>query len=111
MNVLTSDSLSIGYNSKSNQKIVLKDLTLSLSEKSLICLIGINGSGKSTLLRTLAKFQPSLEWEVKINNTDINDLSPKDLAKNIAVVLTHNEITGKMTVGEVIAMGRYPYTN
>ncbi len=36
------------------QKEVLKDLSLTVSNKSIVGLVGINGAGKSTLLRSIA---------------------------------------------------------
>jgi iron complex transport system ATP-binding protein len=73
-------------------------------------MLGPNGAGKSTLLRTLAAFQPALEGEVLINSRPLSKYSSKELAKLISVVLTDNSGIKNMTVWEVVAMGRSPYT-
>jgi len=110
--VLTCKNLSIGYrNQKSAVKEVSKDLNLSLNRRELVCLIGPNGSGKSTLIRTLTGIQPSLQGDVWLQGKKIDEFSPEEKARTLSVVLTTPVQTGYMTAFDIVALGRFPYTN
>lgn len=110
--VLTCTNLSIGYrNQKSIVKEVSKELNLHLRKGELVCLIGPNGSGKSTLIRTLAGIQPPLSGDVLLHEKRINDISPEDRAKFFSVVLTTPVQAGYLTAFDIVALGRFPYTN
>ena len=76
-----------------------------------MAIIGVNGVGKSTLLRTLGKVQPKLSGEVMVNGQSLENLKPSRLASEISVVLTEHIASKNMTVHELIALGRSPYTN
>ncbi|MCA0931507.1 ABC transporter ATP-binding protein [Lutimonas saemankumensis] len=109
--VLKTIELSIGYNSRKNEKLISTNLDLTLNKGELICLIGKNGIGKSTLIRTLSKMQPRLSGEILLNNINIDTYSRIELAKNIGLVLTEKIPASNLTVYELIALGRQPYTN
>ena len=74
-------------------------------------IVGINGAGKSTLLRTLGKVQPKLSGEVFLNGKNIEDYNAMALAAEISLVLTEPIASKNMTVEELVALGRQPYTN
>ncbi len=109
--ILKTINLSIGYKTKKHQIIVAKELNLSLHKGELVCLLGKNGIGKSTLLRTLTKVQPKLSGDIYLNNTIIEKTSTNDLAQSISLVLTEKIPPSNLTVYELIALGRQPYTN
>ena len=110
-NILTSTNLSIGYKSKSKENIIAKNINLKLEAGKLIALIGENGIGKSTLLRTLSGLKKPLSGAVHLNNKNLKEFSPVDLAQNLSLVLTEKLPTSNLTVFELIALGRQPYTN
>lgn len=103
-------NLTTGYKLKKHTKVISRGLNASLKEGQLTCMLGPNGAGKSTLLRALAAFIPSLEGEILINHRPLSKYSSKELAQLISVVLTDNSGIKNMTVWEVVAMGRSPYT-
>lgn len=109
--VLSTNNLSIGYSSKKKDFEVAGKINLKLNKGQLVCLIGRNGIGKSTLLRTLSKMQPSLNGEIFLNNQSIDSFSRNELAKIISLVLTERIPASNLTVYELIALGRQPYTN
>ena len=74
-------------------------------------LIGANGVGKSTLLRTLTNVQKGLKGRVFINEKDIKNYNPLDLAKVMSLVLTEQITSKNLSVFELVALGRQPYTN
>ena len=83
------------------------DLSFSLYEGEMVCMLGPNGCGKSTLLRTLAGLQPALAGESKVESRK----SKVESQKAIALVLTERLSLENTTVHDVVAMGRYPYTS
>ena len=97
---ISTSNLQIGYSDQHSVVSVQTDLTFSLYEGEMVCMLGPNGCGKSTLLRTLAGLQPALGGE--FTHCD---------AKNIALVLTERLSMENTTVHDVVAMGRYPYTS
>lgn len=127
--MITLSNVTIGYPTK----IVAHDINATLNSGELTCLLGPNGAGKSTLLKTLAGFLPALSGEIAFtedmvhsdsripsnprnsNNPStsprlLSAVSPNEKARLIAVVLTsHGDLTN-MTVRELVAMGRSPYT-
>ena len=66
--------------------------------------------GKSTLLRTLSAFQPKLDGEVLIKGKEITTFNDKELSRLIGVVLTEKPDIKNMSVRELVALGRSPYT-
>ena len=77
----------------------------------MIALIGANGIGKSTLLRTLTGIQKPLSGDVILKDKNLNDFSPLALAKEMSLVLTDKLPPSNLTVFELVALGRQPYTN
>lgn len=104
-------NLSIGYTSKKEVNTIASNLNIDLNEGNLVCLLGKNGIGKSTLLRTLTKVQPSLEGEIFINSTKLETFNFTNFAKIVSLVLTERLPDSSLTVFELVALGRQPYTN
>ena len=110
-------NLSIGYRTKNNTRIVAEGINATIRSGELTCLLGANGVGKSTLLRTLSAFQPKLGGEIVIRSRESADksqeieaFSDKELSRVIGVVLTEKPDIRNMTVRELVALGRSPYT-
>ena len=100
---ISTNKLAIGY----GEAVVQSDLSFSLYEGEMVCMLGPNGCGKSTLLRTLAGLQPALAGESKVESRK----SKVESQKAIALVLTERLSLENTTVHDVVAMGRYPYTS
>ena len=103
--------LTIGYNRGNYQLKILQNLNAVLHKGELVCLVGENGVGKSTLLRTISGVQQPLSGEVFIAHRSLRDISSMELAKTISLVLTDRIYAGNLSVKELVALGRYPYTN
>lgn len=110
-NLLSTSNLSIGYQSKKGKITIAENLNLNLENGKLISLVGANGIGKSTLLRTLTGIQKPLAGTVTLNHKDIFHYDPLELAQNLSLVLTEKLPPSNLTVFELIALGRQPYTN
>ncbi|MFY9241792.1 MAG: ABC transporter ATP-binding protein [Polaribacter sp.] len=109
--VLKTENLSIGYQSKKAQNIVASKIQLSIEKGKLVTVLGKNGIGKSTLLRTISKVQKPLIGTVFINQKNINEISNKELSTALSLVLTERLPESQITVFELVALGRQPYTN
>ena len=103
-------NLSIGYRSKNGTRVVAAGINAAIRSGELTCLLGANGVGKSTLLRTLSAFQPKLDGDVLIEGREITTFSDKELSRMIGVVLTEKPDIRNMSVRELVALGRSPYT-
>lgn len=108
---LSTQNLTIGYTFGKTDLVIARDIQIDLAHSQLIGLIGINGSGKSTLLRTLAGLQPPLGGSVSINGRPMASTPAHLLAKELSVVLTNQPISKNLSVGQLVALGRQPYTN
>ena len=109
--ILQASKISIGYSSKKEKNTIAQNIDLSLEKGKLIALIGANGIGKSTLLRTITGIQKPLSGTVLLNEKNIHELDALTLAQNLSVVLTEKLPPSNLTVWELIALGRQPYTN
>ncbi|GHV14757.1 ATP-binding protein [Bacteroidia bacterium] len=104
--------ISIGYPKTRNRKEnpLYKDLSFSLYQGELVCLLGVNGAGKSTLLRTISASQPALRGSIYLEDKDISTFSEKELSRHLGLVLTDKTSAGGLLVKELVELGRYPYT-
>jgi iron complex transport system ATP-binding protein len=109
--ILSATNVSIGYQTKKEKIVVAENLNLNFQEGKLIAIVGENGIGKSTLLRTLTGIQKPLSGSIFLNEKDIKTYNSKDLAQNLSVVLTEKLPPSNLTVFEIVATGRQPYTN
>lgn len=109
--ILVAKNISIGYPDKRETNTVANDITVTLKSGCLTALVGANGIGKSTLLRTLTAIQKPIAGTIVLNNKNITDYSAKELAQNLSIVLTESLPPSNLTVFELVALGRQPYTN
>lgn len=109
--ILTANPISIGYRNKKEIKIVANQIQIELRKGKLIALVGINGIGKSTLLKTISGIQKPIEGTVYLNEKDIDKFSSANLAQQMSLVLTEQLPPSNLTVFELVALGRQPYTN
>lgn len=102
--MLEVKNLNFGY----GKNIILEDINFTINPGDCVAILGNNGVGKSTLVKCLNKILPVKEGEVLLNNQNINKLSTKEIAKNIAYVAQTGEITSN-TVFDTVMLGRMPY--
>ncbi len=109
--ILSTSNLSIGYKTKEKTNVVAENINLKLNQGKLIALVGANGIGKSTLLRTITGIQKPLSGSVLMNEQDILSYKTLELAQSQSLVLTEKLPQSNLTVFELVALGRQPYTN
>lgn len=105
------ESLTIGYEDKGTFSEVAHQINASVYAGELTSLIGPNGVGKSTLLRTLSRLQPIYEGDITFYGENLQEIKKERLATLLSVVLTERPSIYNISVKEMVAMGRNPYTN
>ncbi|NMN99790.1 heme ABC transporter ATP-binding protein [Gordonia sp. TBRC 11910] len=89
---------------------VVSGVDLAVGSGEIMALVGPNGCGKSTLLSALGGFRPASSGRVSIGGDRVGDLSAIERGRRRAVVTQHNRPDIGFTVGEVVEMGRYPWS-
>ncbi len=108
--IIQIKSLGIGYRLP-KQYLIFDHIDLEAKKGEMIALIGRNGTGKSTLLRTLVKLQQKIKGHIFIDNEEIEKISGLELAKRVGFVSTEIIHTENLKVYDLVALGRFPYTN
>ncbi len=105
--IIETNNLSIGYEGKT----LLQNISLKLEKKQVCCVLGANGIGKSTLMKTLAGLVPTIDGNVIVEQKELNSMSNLDIAKRISLVINNQTINSDITIEELVALGRSPYTS
>ncbi len=108
--VIELNNLTTGYLTPRGAVRIQSGISATLRAGEFTCLLGPNGAGKTTLLRTLAGFIPPLEGNIMIDRQHLASLRQEVLSRKIGVVLTERPSVSSMTVGQLVALGRSPYT-
>ncbi len=86
---------------------VLRQLSLSVGEASILGVLGRNGMGKTTLIRTLAGLIVPSEGTITLDGRDITHLPPHERAcMGVTTVVQDRGIFPRLTVLENLEMGR-----
>lgn len=103
----STQGLCVGYGGKP----LVRDIDIRLKSGEICALIGPNGAGKSTILRSITRHLAPLAGTVMIGGEDVRAMSYAELSKKLSVVLTERIRPEMMTCYDVVASGRYPYTD
>lgn len=103
----STQSLNVGYHGKT----LISDININIKKGEILTLIGPNGSGKSTILKSITKHLAMISGVVYMDKINLQMLSTHETATKISVVMTERIKPEMMTCGEIVATGRYPYTN
>jgi iron complex transport system ATP-binding protein len=110
MSALLAKGLAIGWGGR-YERLLASAIDLEVAEGELAVLVGPNGSGKSTLLRTLVGLQDALRGSVALCGSELARLSVEERSQRAASVFTDRYDSGYFTVFDIVAFGRYPYTD
>lgn len=88
---------------------LLHQISMDINPGELIIAVGPNGAGKSTLMKMLSgEILPSL-GTVSLNGIELSQWQLKHLARIMAVLPQHSELTFPFKVQEVVSLGRIPH--
>ncbi|MBP5308537.1 MAG: ABC transporter ATP-binding protein [Clostridia bacterium] len=82
--VIDFEDVTFGYEPDTN---VLEHFSLHVKEGSSIALVGPTGSGKTTVINMLTRFYDVKEGSVKIDGTDVRDMTLHSLRSEVGVVM------------------------
>ena len=96
-------SLNHIYKVYDNGVKAVNDFTMEIADREFIVLIGPSGCGKSTTLRMIAGLEEITAGELKIGETVVNAIEPKD--RDIAMVFQNYALYPHMSVYDNMAFG------
>ena len=103
---LSTRELVVGYDGKP----LINDVNIDVAPGEIVTLIGPNGAGKSTILKSIAGYLVPLGGAIYISGKPVSELSVRDLALELSVMLTERLSTELLTCADIVETGRYPYT-
>jgi iron complex transport system ATP-binding protein len=89
---------------------VVDDVSLNIAKGKITSFIGPNGAGKSTLLSMITRLIGKDTGQVLIEGKEIEGWKSKELSKKISVLKQSNHINIRLTVEDLVAFGRFPYS-
>ena len=97
------------HKSYSGKKVV-HDLSLTIPTGKITSFIGPNGAGKSTVLAIISRLLSADSGDVYLNQRRLHDQKSSDIARQLAILKQSNHINLRITVEELVAFGRFPYS-
>ena len=88
-------------------KIVHKDINLTVKKAEIFAIIGGSGSGKSTLLREMILLQRPTSGSITLLGTDLLNINEEDalvLRKRWGVMFQHGGLLGGLTIKENVGL-------
>lgn len=91
-------------------KKVLDDVSLVIPTGKITSFIGPNGAGKSTVLAIISRLLAADSGDVYLNDQLLKEQKSSDIARQLAILKQSNHINLRITVEELVAFGRFPYS-
>jgi iron complex transport system ATP-binding protein len=92
------------------EKRVLAKVSAQFPKGKVTSLIGPNGAGKTTLLMLIARLQEANGGEITIDGRSIAHIKIQDYARLVATLRQSPDFHLRLTVEELVAFGRFPYS-
>lgn len=91
-------------------KTVVDDVDFKLHKGKVTSLIGPNGAGKSTVMGIISRLIAKDAGIVQFLGEDVQKWKSKELAKHLAILTQSNNVQIKLTIYDLVAFGRFPYS-
>ena len=91
-------------------KAVVNSVSFEIPKGKVLSMIGPNGAGKSTVMGMISRLIAKDSGVIDFENKDLTKWNSKELAKKLSILTQHNNIQMKLTVRELVAFGRFPYS-
>ena len=92
-----------------DDRVVVDDLDLELTEGSFTAIVGPNGCGKSTLLRALGRLMRPTSGQVLLDGQAIARTPTREVAKVLGLLPQSPVAPEGLTVADLVARGRHPH--
>jgi iron complex transport system ATP-binding protein len=102
---LAAESVSLAY----DDRVVVRDLDLQLTDGSFTAIVGPNGCGKSTLLRALGRLLRPVSGRVLLDGRAIARTPTREVARVLGLLPQTPLAPEGLTVGDLVARGRHPH--
>jgi iron complex transport system ATP-binding protein len=102
---LSAKDLTLAY----DQLEVARNLSVTIPQGQITCIVGPNACGKSTLLRALARLLKPKAGVVLLDGASIHRLRTKDVATKLGILPQGPIAPEGITVADLVARGRYPH--
>lgn len=100
--LLELENVSCGY----GQKLILKNLSMSIHQGEMVAIVGENGAGKSTLIKLICGFIPLQNGRMQFKGNDLTKDSIKERADKIGYVMQNpNQMISQNIVFDEVALG------
>ena len=91
-------------------KTVVDSVSFEIPKGKVLSLVGPNGAGKSTVMGMISRLIAKDSGIISFEDKDLSKWKSKELAKKLSILTQHNNIQMKLTVRELVAFGRFPYS-
>ncbi|MFD7296819.1 ABC transporter ATP-binding protein [Streptomyces sp. NPDC059897] len=105
VNRLIADDVTLGY----DQRVIAEKLSVEIPDNSFTVIVGPNACGKSTLLRALSRMLKPSAGRVLLDGSVIQSMPAKKVAKTLGLLPQSSTAPDGITVGDLVARGRYPH--
>ena len=95
---------------KYDGRAVVHSVSFEIPKGKVLSLIGPNGAGKSTVMGMISRLIAKDSGAIHFEDRDLSRWKSKELAKKLCILTQHNNIQMKLTVRELVAFGRFPYS-
>lgn len=89
-------------------RMILEDISMHVNQGDFITILGRNGCGKSTIIKAIAK-EINVGGTIEFFNEDIQKIKSKVLARKLAVLNQHSNVSEDITIREYVAYGRIQF--
>ncbi|CAM4393880.1 hypothetical protein F901_03211 [Acinetobacter dispersus] len=92
------------------QQQVVQELSLSIAKGQFTAFIGPNGAGKSTVLSIMSRLIEADQGQVLLDGQDLRQMKSADIAKKLAILKQSNHTELRLSIEDLVAFGRFPYS-
>ncbi|MEV0966584.1 ABC transporter ATP-binding protein [Streptomyces sp. NPDC049910] len=105
MQRLTAESVTLAY----DRRVIAEDLSVAIPDNSFTVIVGPNACGKSTLLRALSRMLKPSQGRVLLDGQTIQTVPARKVARTLGLLPQSSVAPDGITVGDLVARGRYPH--
>lgn len=94
-----------------HEKTVVRQVSLDIGEGQFTAFIGPNGAGKSTLLGIMSRLMNPDAGQVMLDGENLQQMKNAEIAKKMAILKQANHTELRLSVEDLVAFGRFPYSH
>jgi phospholipid/cholesterol/gamma-HCH transport system ATP-binding protein len=104
----------IDLNMEYGERVIMRDVNLTIKKGETLAVVGPSGTGKSTLLKLLIGLARATSGQVWVDGKEISRLKEKELDEarlGMGMVFQYSALFDSMSVGENVAFGLRQHTD